>query len=94
MELANVIEDANDNPPYDLDEYPGGATNFVNGVTQSYLICTASLLQDKDIGFKAPLGLIKVSSSITGDGSANGFYLTLHLVPGNYKGLHTTDVKQ
>jgi hypothetical protein len=26
-ELADVIIDENDNPPYDIDEYPGGATN-------------------------------------------------------------------
>ncbi len=93
-ELANVIEDANDNPPYDLDEYPGGASNFNTGVLQSSMIVTTSILSDKDIGFKVPLGLIKVTSSTSGDGSGNGFLLTIHLTPGHYKGLMATEVKQ
>ncbi len=87
-ELANVIEDANDNPPYDLDEYPGGAGNFNLGVTQSFLITTTSLASDKDIGFKAPLGLMKVQYQ----GAAAT--LIIHLAPGNYKGLMATEVKQ
>ena len=54
----------------------------------------AALLLDKDLGFKAPLGLICVKSSIEGDGSGLGFILSLHLTPGHYKGLMTTEVKQ
>ncbi len=87
-ELANVIEDANDNPPYDLDEYPGGATNFNDGVLQTFLITTSSLNSDKDIGFKVPLGLMKLNYQ----GAAAT--LTIHLTPGHYKGLYTTEVKQ
>ena len=40
----------------------------------------AALLLDKDLGFKAPLGLICVKSSIEGDGSGLGFILSLHLL--------------
>jgi hypothetical protein len=87
-ELANVLEDANDNPPYDIDEYPGGASNFNLGVTQSFMVTTSSLAVDKDLGFKVPLGLMKLQFQ--------GAQATLmvHLVPGHYKGLMTTEVKQ
>ncbi len=93
-ELADIIDAENDLPPYDNDDYPGGDGNFNLGVTQSYLNVTTSILTDKDIGFKVPLGLIKVGSSITGDGSGNGFLLQIHLTPGHYKGLYATEVKQ
>jgi hypothetical protein len=88
-ELAGVLEDANDNPPYDLDEYPGGGTNFIGGNIQAAMSTTSSLLIDKELGFKVPLGLLKIGS----DGSA-GTQLHIYLTPGKYKGLHTTDVKQ
>jgi hypothetical protein len=65
-ELAQLIEDQNDLPPYSESEYPGGGANFNLGVTQAYMIVSTSLLQDKEAGFKVPLGLIKVSSSIPG----------------------------
>jgi len=88
-ELANVLEDANDNPPYDRDDYVGGDTNFNGGVFQSTLVTNATIVQDKDLGFKVPLGLIKVvhnSQSVGG--------LIIHLAPGNYKGVMATEVKQ
>ena len=88
-ELANVLEDANDNPPYDLDEYPGGGTNWIGGAPQSYLITTTSLQVDKDLGFKVPLGLLKLNHA-----SSVAATLTLHLVPGTYKGVMASEVKQ
>lgn len=88
-ELANVIEDANDNPPYDRDDYVGGDTNFNGGVFQSTLVTNTTLVQDKDLGFKVPLGLIKV---IHNSQSAGG--LIIHLTPGHYKGVMATEVKQ
>jgi hypothetical protein len=93
-ELAQNIEDANDLPPYDLDDYPGGDGTFNNGVLQSACITSAAILSDKDLGFKAPLGLIKVISSTTGDGSGVGFMLKITLVPGKYRGLMATEVSQ
>ena len=87
-ELANVIEDANDNPPYDLDEYPGGATNFFGGVVQTSLITSTAITVDKDIGFKVPLSLLKLQ--FTGE-AAN---LLVYLTPGSHKGLHCSDVRQ
>ena len=88
-ELANVLEDANDNPPYDIDEYPGGVSNFNGGVFQSTMATNATLVQDKDLGFKVPLGLIKVVHNSSAAGA-----LILHLTPGHYKGVMATEVKQ
>jgi hypothetical protein len=88
-ELANVLEDANDNPPYDLDEYPGGATNFIGGVPQTALVTSTSLVVEKDIGFKVPLGLLKVMHVSQGTGN-----LIIHLTPGHHKGVMCTEVKQ
>ncbi len=88
-ELAQLIEDQNDLPPYDETEYVGGGNNFNTGVPQAILNTSSSLLVDKDLGFKVPLGLLKILS----DGSAN-INLTIHLTPGSYKGLMATEVKQ
>ncbi len=90
-ELAQLIEDQNDLPPYDETEYPGGGGNFNEGVTQSYLATTTTLAVDKDIGFKVPLGLIKV---VWANSSDIGVALQIHLTPGYYKGLMATEVKQ
>ena len=90
-ELAAIIDAENDLPPYDNDDYVGGDGNFGLGIMQSHLQMTDSLASDKNLGFAAPLGLIKVKSSITGDGTAPGMLLTIHLTPGSYKGLYTAD---
>lgn len=91
-ELADLIEDSNDNPPYDLDEYPGGATNFFGGIIQTQMVCTVANQVDKDGGFPVPLGLIKVNRSLINDD--NGGILILTLLPGEYQGVHATGVKQ
>lgn len=93
-ELAAIIDAENDLPPYDNDDYPGGDGNFSLGVMQSNMIVSSAILSDKDLGFKAPLGLINVRSNIDGDGTGIGFLLSVHLTPGHYKGLMTTEVKQ
>ncbi len=92
-ELADVIEDQNDAPPYDVDEYPGGAGNFNTGVVKSITLVTTALMRSTDRGFKVPLGLLKVNSNIGNEGSP-GFLLTLHLAPGDYKGVLTTEMRQ
>ncbi len=88
-ELAQLIEDQNDLPPYAETNYPGGDTNFIGGVSQALLATTATLVTDRDLGFKVPLGLIKVFPNSSG--SAN---LTLYITPGHYKGVMSTEVKQ
>lgn len=90
-ELAAIIDAENDLPPYDNDDYVGADTNFNAGVNQTFLITTTSIASDKDLGFKAPLGLIKVEWGGSADA---GVALQIHLVPGSYKGLMATEVKQ
>jgi hypothetical protein len=91
-ELADIIEDANDAPPYDLDEYPGGATNFNGGVIQTQMICTVNNQIEKDIGFPVPFGLLKINRSLVNDD--NGGVLLITLAPGKYHGVMATEVKQ
>lgn len=89
-ELAAIIDAENDLPPYDNANYIGGEGNAPTGIVQSSMFTTTTLVTDKDLGFKVPLGLIKVDHT-SGGGDV---LLTLHLTPGNYKGLMATAVKQ
>ncbi len=88
-ELAAIIDAENDLPPYDNDDYVGADNNFNGGVAQSLMVTTTTLAIDKDIGFKVPLGLIKVVHVSQGDGN-----LMLHLTPGSHKGVYCEEVKQ
>lgn len=89
-ELANLIEFENDEPPYDRTQYPGGATNFNQGTPQVLLITSPTLPQDKTLGFKAPLGLLKLKISANDDPST----LIIHMSPGSYKGTACTELRQ
>lgn len=91
-ELADLIEDANDAPPYDLDEYPGGATNWNKGVIQTTMATTVSNQVDKDIGFCVPLGLLKVQRAVVNNTSPGILMITV--APGNYHGVMATEMKQ
>lgn len=88
-ELANLIEYENDEPPYQRTQYPGGGANFNEGVVKSILATTSTLVVDKSIGFKVPLGLLKLTCN--GDDPSA---LIVHMLPGMYKGTHATDVRQ
>lgn len=87
-ELANVIEDANDNPPYDIDEYPGSGTNFPEPVWSSFVTTTTTIPVAYGEGFKVPFGLIQVDWS----GAGAGNILQIELLPGDYKGVAVTEV--
>ncbi len=91
-ELADVIEDANDAPPYDNDEYPGASGNFNGGVLKTQMICTVNNQIEKDVGFPVPFGLLKVNRSLVDD--TNGGILLITLAPGKYHGVMATEVKQ
>ncbi|AXH78475.1 MAG: hypothetical protein [Circular genetic element sp.] len=85
-ELADVLEDQNDRPPYNLTNYPGatvpGYADFQLGAAQAYIQTT--LMEPRALirGFKAPLGLLLVQN--TGDSCI----MTIHLKEGNYCGVH------
>ncbi len=62
-ELGSDIEDDNDLPPYDQDEYPGGATNADVAVVTRWISVNANQGMSTTAGFIAPCGLIKVDST-------------------------------
>ncbi len=90
LELADVIEDENDTPPYDRDNYPGGATNAPTTFTVGYGAISSAEVDGRIGGFVAPCGLIQIDV----DGfDINGAVVAvpdidiiLHVAPGMYKG--------
>lgn len=87
-ELTAQVIDENDQPPYDLDNYPGADANGIGGTFQGYLACNfnvatgATKTQDVLDGFIAPLGLIKVETTAV----AGNEFLQINVAPGFYKG--------
>ena len=93
-ELAEVIRAENDNPPYDLDAYPGGATNGGTAVTVGYGAISASEVDGRIGGFVAPCGLLEIEiKGYDQDGvqfpvaNMPEIGLLLHVAPGAYKGV-------
>lgn len=93
-ELADVIEAENDQPPYELDNYPSGATNGARGSVVQYGAISAAEVDGRVGGFIAPCGLLQLE--IKGyDSSGNPvdhddmpeIDLLLHVAPGMYKGV-------
>jgi len=97
-ELADVIEDANDQPPYDETAYPGGATNSDAPWLQQNASASVGAPTGRVPAFQAECGLIKVFM----DGSnSNGesavvppTLVTFHLMPGNYQGVLAENMGQ
>jgi hypothetical protein len=92
-ELADVIIDENDEPPYDLDEYPGGATNANVPWTVGYSAISPQEVDGRIGGFVAPCGLLEIEiKGYADDGSAiptadmPAIDVLLHVAPGMYKG--------
>ncbi len=93
-ELATVVQEENDQPPYDRTQYPGAAGNGIGGQVQGYLACNfdvitgATKTQDMIGGFIAPLGLLKIETTdITGTE-----FLQIKIAPGLYKGCASISV--
>lgn len=90
-ELSDVIEDANDVPPYSNTEgnYPGGAVFTThNALTVVGKEITSIYQPTATIGsFIAPCGLIRLSSTVTSDTTPQNFKVFVNLVPGSYKGV-------
>lgn len=95
--VMDNIEDKNDSPPYDHDEYPGGETNADAPVPQRVGSVNATMSTATLPGFIAPCGLIKVASGeIQLDGSSPPIYesvsaatalVILTIAPGPYRGV-------
>lgn len=93
-ELATVILEENEDPPYDLDEYPQGAVNAGVPVVAGYGAISASEVDGRIGGFVAPCGLLEITingydAAGVAVTSANmpEIELLLHVAPGSYKGV-------
>ena len=61
-DMVNNVEDKNDSPPYDFNDYPGGATNADSAVPQRIGSVNATQSTATMPGFIAPCGLIKINA--------------------------------
>lgn len=97
-ELADVIEGENENPPYDRDNYPGGAVNSASPFTVGYGAISAAEVDGRIGPFIAPCGLLQID--VTGyDADGNtavvpDLDIILHVAPGMYKGTASVPMGQ
>jgi hypothetical protein len=100
-ELADVILAEGDAPPYDTDEYPGGATNSPVPLTVQYGAISSAEV-DGNVGpFIAPCGLIEIeikgydaNGAAVPTGQMPVVDLLLHVAPGFYKGVAAVPMGQ
>lgn len=88
--IVDNATDRNDELPYDQNEYPGGATNFIQLECQGYNWNQSSVgINTYNTGpFTAPCGLIRfdfLNQQIL-EGSTGMNTITITLVPGNHRG--------
>jgi hypothetical protein len=100
-ELADVIEQENDEAPYDIDEYPGGPVNGNAAATVGFGAISASEVDGRIGGFVAPCGLLQVEvigRDYTGEvilpEDMPEIDLLLHVAPGMYKGIASVPMGQ
>lgn len=76
LDLIDNLENNNDSPPYDFDDYPGGATNADAAVPVRFGAVTAQQAASTMPGFIVPCGLLKVfnSNMALQDGDSNGAF--------------------
>lgn len=99
-ELAIVIQDENENPPYDIDDYPQGDTNAPTTVIVGYGAISPQEVDGRIGPFVAPCGLLEVSVKAYKAGVALSAANTptidmlLHVAPGMYKGVASVPMGQ
>ena len=98
-ELANVIEDANDEPPYDVDAYPGGATNVPGPVVAEVDLATIGSPLIQLHPFVAQCGLVKFDLKLYKDGldvdiADNTVIIYVTVAAGSYKGVAAVPMGQ
>ncbi len=97
-ELGTDIEDDNDLPPYDQDEYAGGSTNADAAVPVRWVSCNATQGSTTAAGFIAPCGLIKIDNqeyaladssfdAAYGSGAAASSAVLITVASGPYRGV-------
>ncbi len=97
-EVAQNMEDENDEPPYDQDDYPGNDTNADAPWIQSSKIANASIPNGVLGGFIAECGLINLKldgyTAAGANTAAPGAFVWVTLVPGKYKGVAAVPMGQ
>ncbi len=93
-ELADIIEAANDESPYDRDDYVGGSANWSLPVNMGTSIVGLYSPEDSLMGFKVPLGLMKVFCNESVSTNNPSMLIELKLAKGHYKGVAATAVRQ
>jgi hypothetical protein len=100
-ELADVIEDENDGPPYNTDEYPGGSVNAGVPAVVGYGAISAQEVDGRIGGFVAPCGLLEINVvGYQADGTEvlvadmPAIDILLHVAPGSYKGVSSVPMGQ
>ena len=98
-EVANNMEDENDEPPYDQDDYPGSDTNSDAAWPQQLGIAAATVGLGVVPGFVAQCGLVRLylGARAVADGgttTAPTSLVQVHLVPGSYKGVMAAPMGQ
>ena len=90
-EVAQNMEEENDEPPYDHDDYVGNDTNADWPMLQHSGVASGGSPQGHVSGFVAQCGLLRVDlyavNAQGGEGTAPSTLLNVHLVPGGYKGV-------
>ncbi len=98
-EVANNMEDENDQPPYDYDDYPGTDANCDSPWLQQFAAAAPGVPVATLPGFVAQCGLIRFQLlahdvSDGGVGTAPTTTIQVHLVPGSYKGVMAAPMGQ
>jgi hypothetical protein len=94
-ELADVIEDESDDPPYNLTKYPGSGDATADAGTLQVPLMTVKdnyPLVSSFNGFLVPLGLLKLTFAHAESTSA--YKLWINLVPGKSNGVHAIPMGQ
>lgn len=93
-ELAAVIADENDNPPYAIDDYVGGETNADVPLTVGYAAVSSAEVDGRVGGFIAPCGLLEIevrgydaAGALVAPADMPEIDILLHVAPGMYKGV-------
>jgi len=97
-ELADVIAEENDIPPYDKNEYPGGAINAPSPFTVGFAAVSAAEVDGRVGPFVAPCGIIQIDvvgrNALGAPVSVPEIDIILHVAPGMYKGTASVPMGQ
>ena len=91
-ELGTDLISDNDLPPYDLDDYPGGAANGDYPIIVALTSTSSEYPKDSVGGFPAPCGLLKLQQAQISGTAAASFLISIGVGP--YKGVMASKMGQ